>query len=79
MSIFYPIISSNLNAASYDESKQLLVVEFRSGAKYSYANFSATLWTQFWKTFEGKDGNSAGRFFQANIRHLPSEKVEDQK
>lgn len=75
MSIFKPIVSSNLNAASYDESEQILTVEFRGGAKYEYPNFPPALYAQFEKTFDGKDGNSAGRFFHTNIRHLPCEKV----
>lgn len=75
MSDFKPIVSSNLEAASYDNATQKLVVNFRSGAAYEYSNVPLDLMMAFTKTFDGKDGNSAGRFFQKNIRHLPNEKV----
>lgn len=72
---FKPINSSNLEAASYDFEMEVLRVKFKTGTTYRYHDVTPELYRNFEKTFDGKDGNSAGRFFQTNIRHLPSEKI----
>ena len=77
MSDFKPIKSSNLEAAAYDFATQTLIVKFRGGTKYKYPNVPATLAANFERTYDGKDGNSAGRFFHQHIRHLPGEKIEE--
>lgn len=77
MSEFKPITSSNLKAAAYDAAKQELTVEFKSGAKYRYPEVSENLYRRFEANFDGKDGRSAGKFFHAEIRDLPAEKLEE--
>lgn len=76
MSDFKPIVSSNLEAASYEAATKTLIVLFRGGSQYKYSNVLAKLYADFERTFDGKDGNSAGRFFHEKIRHLSNEKIE---
>ncbi|MBS1793361.1 MAG: KTSC domain-containing protein [Acidobacteria bacterium] len=75
MSELKPVTSSNIKAAGYSENSRTLVVEFKSGKRYRYANISPELWKQFEATFDGSQ--SAGKFFNANIRPLPCEPIED--
>jgi hypothetical protein len=76
MAEFKPIVSSNLDAAAYDPKAKVLVIRFKNGTSYRYPKFPQDLWKKFEKTFDGKDGRSAGKFFFAEIRQLPSEKIE---
>lgn len=76
MTEYKPIKSSNLEAANYNAGTKVLLVKFRNGTEYCYPNVSATLAGNFERTFEGANGASAGKFFNANIKHLPCEKVE---
>lgn len=72
---FKPINSSNLEAASYDAETEILHVKFKNAATYRYFKVTPELYRNFEKTFDGENGNSAGRFFHQNIRHLPNEKL----
>lgn len=75
MSEFKPIKSSNLEAACYNGTSKEMVVRFKGGNEYRYFDISEKLWNEFADTFSGDGGKSAGKFFSANIRHLPCEKV----
>lgn len=70
----HPIVSSNLESASYDETTSELTVTFKGGRTHKYPDFPQELWKEFQKLFDGKLG-SAGKFFQANIKDLPNERL----
>ena len=74
---FYPIVSSNLEKAGFDESEQICIVHFKNGSAYKYPEFSADLWQEWRHTFDGS--SSAGSFFHVHIRNLPNEKIENWK
>ena len=67
--------SSNLKSASYDEATKIMIVNFQNGTSYRYANVPEELWSRFETTVN--ENGSAGKFFHANIRNLPCEKVEE--
>lgn len=69
------IVSSNLASASYNRIAKELTINFKNGSTYKYPNFSNELYEKFEETFSGGNGKSAGKFFHANIKHLPNEKV----
>lgn len=69
------IVSSNLASASYNRIAKELTVNFKNGSSYKYSNISNELYEEFEDTFSGENGKSAGKFFNANIKHLPSKKV----
>lgn len=73
-----PIVSSNLKSANYDPASKDLIITFKAGTRYKYPNFSPELYKEFERTFDGSDGRSAGKFFHANIRSLPNEKIKDE-
>lgn len=75
---FQPIVSGNLEAAAFDPQTRTMIVKFRSGTAYRYRQIPPSVWDKFQKTFDGKNGRSAGKFFHAQIRSLESEKVEDE-
>lgn len=75
MSKYKKIISSNLDSANYDDETNVLFVKFKNGTEYFYPNISVELYKQFEETFSGENGKSAGKFFNANIKYLPCEKV----
>ena len=80
MSNFKPIKSSNLKEAKYDAKSKVMVVKFQKGYSYKYPDTDDHLWNDFESRFDGtkgSDGKSAGQFFNANIRHRPSEKIEE--
>jgi hypothetical protein len=77
MSEFKTITSSNLESAAYDAAKKELVIRFQNGTAYRYPAFPADLWKKFERTFDGKDGRSAGKFFFASVRPLEAVKIED--
>lgn len=70
----HPIVSSNLESASYNEATGDLFVTFKGGRTHKYPEFPAELWEEFQKLFDGKLG-SAGKFFMANIRDLENERI----
>jgi len=67
--------SSNLKFASWDDETNELIVEFQNGTSYKYPNVPETLWNEFSKTVN--ENGSAGKFFSANIKHLPCEQIEE--
>lgn len=75
MSEFKPIVSSNLKGAVYDPASEELIVTFTNGTRYKYPCFEPELYTEFQKTFDGKNG-SAGSFFAKKIRFRDNEKIE---
>lgn len=77
MSSFQPIVSSNLKAAKYDAETKEMIVRFKNETAYKYPNIDDHLWNEFESQFDGEDGRSAGKFFHANIRHRPCEKLEE--
>jgi hypothetical protein len=77
MSDFKKINSSNLEAACYNGTSKEMIVQFKGGTQYRYFDIPQELWNEFADTFSGEDGKSAGKFFHANIRQLPNEKIED--
>ena len=66
--------SSNLVAADFNAENKVLIVEFKGGTKYSYPNFPPELYAEFEKTFDGS--SSGGKFFNAQIRNMPCEKLD---
>ncbi len=42
-----PIQSDNVSAAGYDDSSQIMTVQFRNGALYEYYGVPSSLWTAF--------------------------------
>lgn len=77
MSEFLPIVSSNLESASFDGSS--ITVRFKAGTAYRYKECDKELWTGFCREFDGKDGHSAGKFFAREIKWREYEQVEDWK
>ncbi len=73
MGDFKPIVSSNLEAASYDAAKRELIVRFKNGRAYKYSDVSSELFADLLAA------ESAGGFFAMQIRHLSNEKIEDWK
>lgn len=67
--------SSNLIFASWNDETKELIVKFHNGTSYKYPNVSEDLWNEFSKTVN--ENGSAGKFFNANIKHLPCEKIEE--
>ncbi|MBK8810703.1 MAG: KTSC domain-containing protein [Acidobacteria bacterium] len=76
MSEIQNVVSSNISGAGYDPEARVLTVIFKSGAGHRYPDFPADKWAEFSATFDGTNG-SAGKYFHANIRHLPNERIED--
>ena len=74
---FKIIKSTNLGAANYDAATQMLIVQFKNGTQYRYPKVSPELYREFEATFGGENGASAGKFFHANIKHLPCDKIEE--
>lgn len=80
MSDFQPIVSSNLEAASYEKAKRVCQIRFKNGTAYEFSKFMPGLWTKFQKEFDGENGRSAGKFFFANIKgKLPFTQIENWK
>ena len=77
MSEFQPIVSSNLESAAFVDGA--IVVRFKNGSSYRYPNCTGELWTKFQKTFDGKQGRSAGKFVNAELKPKPYERVDDWK
>lgn len=77
MSDFQPIVSSNLESAAYVDGA--IVVRFKNGSSYKYPSCTGELWTQFQKTFDGKEGRSAGKFLHSQLKPLEVERLDDWK
>jgi hypothetical protein len=54
--------SSNLSRFRYDESAQLLIVDFKNGTTYTYYDIPETLFQQM------KSATSKGQFLAQNIK-----------
>lgn len=76
MAEYKPIVSSNLDAASYEPTTRELIVKFKNGTAYKYPDVPVKIYVDFEKTFSGEGDKSAGKYFNGHIRHLPSEKIE---
>lgn len=63
--------SSNIAAATYDDVSLSLVVVFHRGARYRYCDVPPATWQGL------VAAESAGRYFHANIKPLPTERMED--
>lgn len=70
---FKPIVSSNLEAAKYDESTRELIIRFKNGRAYKYPDVSPELYADLLAA------DSAGSFFATQIRNLSNERIEDWK
>ena len=57
-----PVISSVIAAVGYDEDREVLEVEFASGAVYRYLNVSPDVFENF------RFARSKGRFFNEQIK-----------
>lgn len=73
---FETIVSSNLDSAAYDAENGTIIVRLKNGSAYAYADCGEELWNDFKATFDGKDGRSAGKFFHAQVKALPYEKLD---
>ncbi|MEQ1644209.1 MAG: KTSC domain-containing protein [Pyrinomonadaceae bacterium] len=76
---FQPIVSSNLEEGAFDHDTEAIVVRFKNGTAYKYPNCSESLWKDFAKQFDGKQGRSAGKFLNAQLRPRAYEKLADWK
>ncbi len=76
MSDFQPIVSSNLAEGRYDAKTRMLDIKFKSDATEAFRyKVMPSLAKKFMATGDGKKG-SAGKFFAAEIKGLPFEKIE---
>jgi hypothetical protein len=57
-----PVSSSNLASVGYDETGQVLEVEFRHGGVYQYIGVSAAVFDEFMAA------DSLGRYLAKNIK-----------
>jgi hypothetical protein len=60
-----PVTSSQLAAIGYDPETQTLAIEFKSGGRYHYANFSPEDWAKL------ESAESVGSHFYRNIKPFP--------
>lgn len=74
--VFQPIVSSNLHSAALDLRTGDIVVRFKNGSQGRYEG-ARPKWSDFQKTFDGKDGRSAGKFLNAQLKAFPYERLED--
>lgn len=58
----YPVASSHIAAVGYDDSEQVLEVEFQDGSVYSYTGVPHATYHQL------ITAGSVGKFFYQNIR-----------
>jgi len=76
MNDFQPIVSSNLAEGRYDKASRMLDIKFKKDAKDAFRyKVMPSVARKFMETWDGKKG-SAGKFFAANIKGLPFEKIE---
>lgn len=65
-----PVSSSNIASIGYDDSTELLEIEFLSGAVYEYRNVPSVLYEEL------MNAASHGSFFNREIRMIyPYEKI----
>lgn len=76
MTEFEPIVSSNLESAAWSPVGQI-IVRFKNGTAYRYYDCNVNLWKAFKKTFDGKDGRSAGKFLHSQLKPLRCERLEN--
>ncbi len=57
-----PVISSNLRSVGYDDSSEILEIEFQSGGVYRYYGVPREVFEEL------LNASSKGRYFLANIR-----------
>lgn len=72
---FKKIVSSNLDSAAFDAESRSITVRFQNGAAYRYPQCDLKLWKDFQKTFDGKQGRSAGKYLNAHLRPKAYEKL----
>ena len=59
-----PVVSSNIMAAGYDDTKRILRIVFKGkGATYDYSDVEPEVWVGF------QEAASKWRFFEANIKY----------
>ncbi len=75
---FEVIVSSNLESAAVDEESGAIIVRFKNGSAYRYPN-AADLWDDFKVNFDGKQGRSAGKFLNVQLRPKPYTRIDDWK
>jgi hypothetical protein len=78
MTEFQPIVSSNLESAAWSPLGSI-TVRFKNGTAYQYFGCDVNLWKAFQKTFDGKDGRSAGKFLHAQLKPLQCQRIDDWK
>jgi hypothetical protein len=78
MTGFSPIVSSNLDSAAFSPLG-FIIVRFKNGTAGQYSPCDVNLWKDFKKTFDGKDGRSAGKFLHQNLKPLKWERIDDWK
>lgn len=66
-----PVQSSMANAMGYDQERQILQIEFASGAIYQYADVEPETWDSL------QDSDSTGKFFNSHIKgYYESERID---
>ena len=58
------VVSSNVESIGYDESEQVLEVEFKGGSLYQYKDVPPDVFTAL------KEADSAGSFLSQNIKNV---------
>jgi hypothetical protein len=69
-----PVISSNINEVGYDPVKQVLEVQFRSGAVYRYARVPPDAFHEFMRA--GSIGSHFAKFIKPNFE---CSRIEEQE
>jgi KTSC domain len=62
--------SSNVIASEFNQKTQDLIITFKAGTRYKYANVSATDYMRF------EIAESQGKVFNSHIKKYPTEKVD---
>ena len=76
---FLPIVSSNIEAASYDDLLLKMIVRFKNGTAYLYMPVSSDEWSQFSELFDGKGVISAGKWFAEHKSTWGYRRIENWK
>jgi hypothetical protein len=66
---FVPVESSMLKEAAFDRSTDSIIIKFKNDSVYSYKEASEELFNKL------LEAESIGKFFIANIKILPFEKI----
>jgi hypothetical protein len=56
------VVSSNINSVGYDETSNILEIEFKSGSIYQYLNVPKEIYNEL------AQASSVGRYFMRNIK-----------